>query len=598
MNRLLALSLVSCFVFVACGSDEPAGPSLTVEIHGPDDGPDTDTIGFPIAVDECVGTLRFSSMLGSRIVAVTEFPRSSTTAVLPRIPYGSDVWIAVEGVSDNFCVDRVDSVASDTVVASGATARFTFEEGGALPDLTIAFTGIPERFQTAFRIERDETEGTSTSRDLVYELRQNERAGHTMTALEDGSGWVVIGGAKMSGADGIASSGITGVLDAIEFYDSYNGQFLTVWDSEEPCTSGDNVECALRLPEGVAFHTATSMLDGRILILGGLRVSGGDALLPTSSAYVFEMMGYAEGRLTPVNYDSDAFPTDRAFHTATRMGDGRVVIVGGIGRTFGPDPTFQGDIHQVLPGTELIIADSGADLTHVRGLHTANAFDRNDHGLIVVGGRNVSGVVATSEVIYAVANDENQRLGVDVFGSDNSVNDLAVPRFGHSAVGYMCPGSDEEFLAVVGGFTEVSGTFIDGGAPTAQVEFYRPDDFAETTKYAWSDDRVALANGGRAFGAAVSLPISGDLIFAGGIDADGAPSRAADRVIADWGQCARMVSPQAIEGGMGTARAFLALAPLSSGFLLANGGFDGSGSTESSEFFNPNELTLAREYLQ
>ena len=599
MNRLVALSFVSCLVLAACGSDEPAGPSLTVEVHGPDDSPDADTVGFPIAVDECVGTLRFTSMMGTQIVAQSEFPRSSTSAVLPRIPYGDDVWIAVEGISDDYCAVRATNpIASGEIVASGATARFQFEEGGEVPDLVIAFTGIPDRFQGAFRVERNEADNTSTARDLVYELPNTQRAGHTMTELEDGTGWVVIGGAKMSSGEGIASSGITDVVDTIEFYDAYNGQFLTVWDSADGgCVTSENSECALRLPEGVAFHSATSMLDGRILILGGLRISGADALLPTSTAYVFEMTGYAEGTLTPVNYESDVFPSDRAFHTATRMGDGRVVIIGGIGRTFGPEPSFQSDIYQVLPGAELTISDSGADLANVRGLHTATSFDRNDHGIMVVGGRNASGTVGTSEVVYALANDENQRLGVDVFGEGVSVNDLAVPRYGHSAVRYACPGSDEEFLAVVGGFAEASGSFIQGSNPTTTVEFYRPDDFAIANTYAWSDDRVEISTG-RAFGAAVSLPISGDLIFSGGIGGDGSPSRAADRIIADWGSCHRMVNPSSISGGMGTARAFHALAPLSSGFLLANGGFDGSSSTESSEFYNPSELGLAREYLQ
>jgi hypothetical protein len=401
----------------------------------------------------------------------------------------------------------------------------------------------------------------------------------------------------MGDGPGISNSGITSLVDTIEFYDTFRGDFLVIYD--DVCTAGAPAECALRLPDGVAFHTATALEDGRVLIVGGLKLSGGDALLPTSSAYVLELTGYAEGNLTQVNYESDVFPSDRAFHTATRMADGRVVIIGGIGRTFGPEPTFQSDIYQVLPQAELVIGDSGADLNNVRGLHTATFFQRHAHGIIVVGGRNANGVVGTSEVVYAVSSGFDDPLGVDVFASGNSANDLSVPRFGHSAVSYSCPFTDEEFLAVVGGFTEATGTFVEGASPTPTVEVYQPDQFEATQLYTWSTTTAQLANEGRAFGAAVGLPISGDLIFAGGLDASGAPSRAADRVyVEDWSQCEVLGPARQIVGGMGTARAFFALAPLDSGFLLATGGFNGTASVESTEFFNPNDYALVADNLQ
>jgi hypothetical protein len=106
-------------------------------------------------------------------------------------------------------------------------------------------------------------------------------------------------------------------------------------------------------------------------------------------------------------------------------------------------------------------------------------------------------------------------------------------------------------------------------------------------------------NGGRAYGAAVSLPVSGDLVFMGGITGDGSTSSAGDRIFnQSWSDCHVLEMPRSTENTMGTARAFFALAELSTGFLMPTGGFDGTASVETSEFFNPNEYGLVAEYLQ
>jgi hypothetical protein len=82
-----------------------------------------------------------------------------------------------------------------------------------------------------------------------------------------------------------------------------------------------------------AFHTATVLKDGSVLIVGGAKEStdvaatcgaGCRRLTPTTSAAVWDP---TTGSFTPVGTLSRA----RLFHTATLLEDGRVVIVGGAG---------------------------------------------------------------------------------------------------------------------------------------------------------------------------------------------------------------------------------------------------------------------------
>lgn len=588
MSRTFSLNRTFAFAALvglsACGGDSGSTEELSIQVHGPNDGqPDSSTIGFPVEVDACVETLRFSAFQGDELIDQVEARWNEASVRLPKLRFGEENWISVEGLSGGAsgCGDFGD------VVASGATTRFTFDEDGDIPEL-VAMTGIPERFTSAWYFRRGGDEEQSTS--LIYELEGQQRAGHTLTALPDGSGYVVIGGAKMTSEAGLLNSGITSMVDTIEFYDAYTGEFLTFYESG---CSGAPVECALRLPEGTAFHAAEAFDDGSILITGGLVATGTlTEIAPTANSYVLEITGRAEGELHRVQDNS----LERAFHTATRMPDGRIVIMGGILGSYDASG-YQAIVEEALPGApdQIELLNSGVQLGNPRALHTATYFDASGfgHGIIVVGGRNRDGVVGTSEVVFVNGEGLSAPLAIDTFSGNNSTNDLQVPRFGHSAAVFSCPGSDEEFLAIAGGYTVAGAEMLQGSDPTAVVETYIPSAFPTDGLYAWSPDTVDLAGGGRAFGSAVGLPISGDLMYLGGIGADGAVVSTADRVYNDWNTC-ELVSPIVVGGGgMGTARAHTPAVALGNGFVFTTGGFDGSNSLESSEFYNPNDYSLA-----
>jgi hypothetical protein len=82
---------------------------------------------------------------------------------------------------------------------------------------------------------------------------------------------------------------------------------------------GESVAQVGSLVRPRAYHTATLLADGRVLLLGGLAQTQG-----VNTAEVFDPQG---GAFTEV----DATMLDRWAHTATMLPDGRVLVAGGFG---------------------------------------------------------------------------------------------------------------------------------------------------------------------------------------------------------------------------------------------------------------------------
>ncbi|HEX5504059.1 MAG TPA: kelch repeat-containing protein [Thermomicrobiales bacterium] len=120
------------------------------------------------------------------------------------------------------------------------------------------------------------------------------RAGHTATVLRDGT-VLVVGGAT---APGTLHHAVTG---SVERYDPRADR----WTPAAP----------LRTPR--AWHTATLLQDGRVLVVGG-EAAGGD----TASAEIYDP---AADRWTP----AADLARPRATHTAVLLPDGRVLVTSG-----------------------------------------------------------------------------------------------------------------------------------------------------------------------------------------------------------------------------------------------------------------------------
>lgn len=122
------------------------------------------------------------------------------------------------------------------------------------------------------------------------------RQGHTLSMQPDGNA-VVMGGDEPDGFGGLTA------LDTIEIYDTDTQEF-----SLGPVT--------LTHPRSV--HTATTLADGRILLLGGDDAT--DTVRNTGEIY-----DPVSGTITPITPMS----SPRTQHTATLLADGRVFVAGG-----------------------------------------------------------------------------------------------------------------------------------------------------------------------------------------------------------------------------------------------------------------------------
>ncbi|RMG10088.1 MAG: hypothetical protein D6731_18305 [Planctomycetota bacterium] len=145
---------------------------------------------------------------------------------------------------------------------------------------------------------------------------RSPRAQHTATLLADGRVLVV------GGTDG------AGVLADAELYDPLTGTWDLVRALHDDPARGLMMDPRGRVPTARQLHSATRLLDGRVLIAGGIGIERADprgmpVLETLRSAYVFEP---ASNTFRPVG----SLTTPRAWHEALLLSDGRVLLVGGL----------------------------------------------------------------------------------------------------------------------------------------------------------------------------------------------------------------------------------------------------------------------------
>jgi N-acetylneuraminic acid mutarotase len=274
------------------------------------------------------------------------------------------------------------------------------------------------------------------------------RCYHTATLVDDGTGRVFVTG-------GLRNS--TTILASTEYYDPRTNS----WTSD----SRDNLRNAR------AYHAAVLLNRGDVLVTGGTDGSG--RYLTSAEQY------RVDTPLTPWNPVGD-LKVARAYHTASILPTGRVLLVGGV--TTGGIETDTAEFCSNFVYCTWVRAT--ADLVVARAQHTATVLGNGD--VLLTGGFN-RGVATGSSEVY-----DNTLF-------ERTLNDLPATRARHTALFLL----DGRVLAV-GGVTGVR-------TPLDTVDIYNPD----TRRWTRGEINTLMATPRGGHGAA--LLFNGNVLVAGGV---------------------------------------------------------------------------------
>jgi hypothetical protein len=272
------------------------------------------------------------------------------------------------------------------------------------------------------------------------------RVGATATYLPDSSKVLIVGGASIQ-------DDMLTYTRLVELYDPATGTFSAATE--------------LRTGGARAYHTATLLSDGRVLIAGGEGLVMG-AKETLKSALIID----AHDPMNVQVSDGIAMREAREGHIAARLADGRVVIAGG--RALNP-----GMPNQHLKSVEIFDPDKGSfslpvdgsgntvSLSVARYAHSGTAL-QSGHDVLIAGGMNDSGPVLNPEVL---------RMGMD--GTMSIVTSDAT--LGVGPIAHAADIASNGAVLLSGGYATVSDGLPESGLPmhpSANVEMWQ---FKETT---------------------------------------------------------------------------------------------------------------------
>jgi hypothetical protein len=325
-------------------------------------------------------------------------------------------------------------------------------------------------------------------------------------------------------------------------------------------------------------HVATLLSDGRVLIAGGIRIANGVFTARLSSAEIFDP---ATGNFTP----AASMGTDRQSPSAALLANGKVLVTGGFGNTgFGYSAW--------LPSAELFDPATGSfaatgSMSTGRGMHQLTLLASGR--VLATGGTNGSGIIVNTAEQFDPTT-----------GAFTATGAMQQARELHTAT--LLPGGN---VLIVGGsnstgylssmetFSPSTGTFSSLGAlATAR---------AEHTAILLPIGKLLIAGGQNSAGALASAELVGS---GGGVATlpalpaarsnHAAALLASGNVLLAGGRNAGSLETAVLydplfsaTGALGTARSYHTATLLPTGLVLITGGSGGSTPFASAELYNP-----------
>ncbi len=224
------------------------------------------------------------------------------------------------------------------------------------------------------------------------------------------------------------------------------------------------------------YHTATQLLNGKILVVGGIDGTGN----PSNAASIYDPT--TKTWLPAANLN-----TARAKHVALRLDNGNVLVIGGVDAT--PAPLTSVELYDIATNTWQV----KQALNIARYDHTATLL--RDTNILVTGG-----IDGTTNPTASV---ERYDVGANTW---TALTNLGTARAGHTAT-LMEVGSTQ----VIGRVLIVGGR-DNGGTSLRSVELYNP-------KAAGSTQARGNLNTARAYHTATWLKHSDLVLVTGGVNA-------------------------------------------------------------------------------
>lgn len=401
------------------------------------------------------------------------------------------------------------------------------------------------------------------------------RVGHEAVTTSSGNA-LIVGGGHAIAASPSGEPPLDRVFGDLQLFDPNTGYTTDLAFDEE--ASEQRPDGADRLEVARAYHTVTRVGEDRFLVVGGLTLDGDD-VSPTSSIELIDLRAAPGERVRTLADDQDEslkLGVARAQHTATyRRSGNHVVVAGGIG---------SGGANDVLNSIEVIDLSENTVETRSEGLaqpraqHEAVRMGDEQESIWIIGGRHSDptlGGLASSELLRPC---ENRTICFD-----ESVDPMSTGRYDFGAVQV-----DRGLIAVCGGYTTSE---TNSGDPTATCQIGRLD------RTSWSNPwTMTQSRGGMDL---VALSQSRDLVGIGGKNGESETIESVVHMNFERDQ-APPYSAQPRDSSMFDTRYDPTVTGLENGLILLTGGHGrvdgGAAPLQTLEYYNPADVVRAREF--